>query len=270
MRTKISSIKKLFNNTRNTLSRDEIDQIRKIIYRKEAIYDILSKKDKLDKKERKILDRIITYFDKLHDELLKQSKYEYNQYALGLLFTDGDYYKPIEIKRAFNGNYLLYESNGNEKGLLYIHEYLDKIRPYLRYLIDFYNTKGEWKVQLSMSITFISYINPDQAQLMHSKSDNAETMRGMDTDDTIQELFSSFLCRYQESLETKMKGSGYIFNRVNLLEYHFHKVSLIRGSSYIPSPDWLSHKKAAINPYNYVDNRCFLYAIITALNSKKH
>ena len=49
-------------------------------------------------------------------------------------------------------------------------DYLDKIRPYLTDLIDFYNTKGEWKVQLSMSITFVSYINPDQVQLMHSKS----------------------------------------------------------------------------------------------------
>ena len=65
-----------------------------------------------------------------------------------------------------------------------------------------------------------------------------------------------------------MRGSDYIFNHVNSLDYHFHKVSLNRGSSYIPSPDWLSHKKTTINPYNYADNRCFLYAIIIALNSQ--
>ena len=153
------------------------------------------------------------------------------------MFNDGDYYKTIEIKRAFNDNYILYESNGNEDGLLYTPKYLDKIRAYLRDLIEFYNTKGEWKVQLSMAITFVSYINPNQVQLMHLKSDNVETMHGVDTDDTIQELFSSFLCRYQEGLETKMKGSDYIFNHVNSLEYHFHKVSLHRGSSYIPSHD---------------------------------
>ena len=93
-------------------------------------------------------------------------------------------------------------------------------------------------------------------------------MRGMETDDTIQELFSSFLRRYKKGLETKMRGSDYIFNHVNSLDYHFHKVSLNRGSSYIPSPDWLSHKKTTINPYNYADNRCFLYAIIIALNSQ--
>ena len=143
VKTKISSIKKLFSNTRDTLSPNEIDKIRTGIYRKETIYDILSKKDQLDKRQRKILDRIITFFNKLHDELLKQSKYEYNPYALDLLFNDDDYYKPIEIKRAFNGNYVLFESNGNEDGLSYIHEYLDKIRHYLRDLIDFYNTKGE-------------------------------------------------------------------------------------------------------------------------------
>ena len=50
IRTIISSIKKLFNNTSETLSRDEIDQIRTRIYRKQAIYDILSKKDKLDER----------------------------------------------------------------------------------------------------------------------------------------------------------------------------------------------------------------------------
>ena len=45
IKTKISSIKKLYNNTRDTLSRDDIDQIRMRIYRKEVIYIILSKKD---------------------------------------------------------------------------------------------------------------------------------------------------------------------------------------------------------------------------------
>ena len=60
-------------------------------------------------------------------------------------------------------------------------------------MIDFYNTKGEWKVQLSMSIIFISYTDANQIQLMHSKSDNVENMHGGDANDTIQELISTFL-----------------------------------------------------------------------------
>ena len=63
-----------------------------------------------------------------------------------------------------------------------------------------------------------------------------------------------------------IKCSDYIFNHVNSLEYHFHKVSLNRGSLYMPQPEWISHKKSTLNPYNHSDNRCFLYAIVIALN----
>ena len=72
--------------------------------------------------------------------------------------------------------------------------------------------------------------------------------------------------RYQEGIETRMKGNSYIFERINLLEYHLHKISLNRGSSYIESPKWLKNKKATINPQNTKDNNCFQYAIIAALN----
>ena len=72
--------------------------------------------------------------------------------------------------------------------------------------------------------------------------------------------------RYQEGLETKMKGSSYIFERINLLEYHLHKISLNRGSSYINSPEWIKNKNVTINPQNTEDNNCFQHAITVALN----
>ena len=92
---------------------------------------------------------------------------------------------------------------------------------------------------------------------MHSKSDNVKTMWGGDANNTINELISTFLQRYKERLETKMKGSSFIFNHINSLEFHFNKVSLKRGSSYRRQPEWLSYKKSTINPYNRSDNRCF-------------
>ena len=142
------------------------------------------------------------------------------------MFNKDDYYKLTEVRSTFDGSYVLYASNGDKDGLLYIFEYFQKIKPYLRDLIDFYNTKGEWKIQLSMQITFISYTDANQVELMHSKSDNVKTMRDVDANDTINELISTFLQRYQEALETKMKGSNFIFNHINSPEYHFIKVSL--------------------------------------------
>ena len=161
---------------------------------------------------------------------------------------------------------MLYQSNGGKKGFLSIAEYFVKTKPYLRDLIDFYNKIGEWKIQLSMHIIFISVTDATERQIIHSKSDNVETMRGIDVNETIEELIDSFMERYQEELETKMKGSSYTFERVELLEYHFHKASLNRGSWYIPTLKWLLPKKSTINTKNTKDNRCFLYAIVIALN----
>ena len=59
---------------------------------------------------------------------------------------------------------------------------------------------------------------------MHKKSDNVEIMNGSDTSDAINKPINSFLKRYQEGLETKMKGSSYILERIDLLEYHLHLI----------------------------------------------
>ena len=101
---------------------------------------------------------------------------------------------------------------------------------------------------------------------MHAKSDNIEIMNGVDTDDIINELIDSFMKRYQEGLETKMKGSSYIFEHVDLLEYHLHKISLHRGSLYIKSFEWLYNKVVTLNPKITKDSNCFQYAITAALN----
>ena len=54
-----------------------------------------------------------------------------------------------------------------------------------------------------------------------------------------------------------MIGSSYMFEKVDLLQYQFHKVTLKRGSSYIASTDWVNNKKSTINPDNINDNNCF-------------
>ena len=152
------------------------------------------------------------------------------------LFNDDAYYKPVEIKSAFNGKYILYESNGDKDNSLSIPEYFFKIKLYFYDLIEFYNTIGEWKKQLFMRIAFILFTDVTERQILDSKSDNVENMGGIDANEIIEELIDSFMKRYQKGLETKMQGSSYTFERVELLEYHFHKVSLNRGSSYIPRP----------------------------------
>ena len=100
---------------------------------------------------------------------------------------------------------------------------------------------------------------------MHTRSDNEEFMNGSDTDQIIKGLFESFLQKYEENLQEKMKGSEFEFDGVNFLYYDFNKLSISRGESYIDSPQWLKNNKSTINPKNN-DYKCFQYAVTLALN----
>ena len=93
-------------------------------------------------------------------------------------------------------------------------------------MIDNHKAKGEWKIQLSMRIIFVSFTDANETREMHTKSDNITIMSGIETEDAINELLNTFRSRYQEGLE---------------------------------------NKGVTINPKNK-DNNCFQYAIIVALN----
>ena len=238
---------------------------RKELYKKETVYNSLKEKESLTNKQKIVLKNISKYLKKLNNNLKKLYKYQDNvMYGLDYLFNEEDYYEPKEVKSAFDGTHIVYESIGDKDAKLALYEYFDKIIPYLKDMIKNYNSKGEWKMQITMRIIFISFIDKNEIQVMHTKSDNIEIMIGTDTSGIMNEIIDSFRKRYQEGLATKMKGSSYIFERIDLLEYHLHKISLNRGSSDIKSDEWLKNKGATINPKNK-DNKGFQYAIIIAL-----
>ena len=100
---------------------------------------------------------------------------------------------------------------------------------------------------------------------MYTRSDNEEFMNGSDTDEIIKLLFESFLQKYEENLQEKMRGSDFEFDGVNVLYYDFKKTSIYRDGSYIHSPQWLKDKKSNINPKNN-NHKCSQYAVTLALN----
>ena len=106
------------------------------------------------------------------------------------LSIDKNYYKPILVKSGYNGNYIQYESKGDK--ILTLKEYLALIEKYLKKLINYYKSKGEWKVQLIAEISFIS-LKPgsDETRIMHTRSDNEEFKNGSDNDEIIEGLFET-------------------------------------------------------------------------------
>ena len=140
--------------------------------------------------------KIDKYLKNFKEDLEKLQKYQYNiTYGLDYLFNelDGvDFYEPKEVKSAFDGGYVLYESKRDKDNNLSIDEYFDIIRPYLRDMIDNHKAKGEWNIQLSMQIIFVSFTDSNETREMHTKSDNITIMIGIETEDATNGLFNTF------------------------------------------------------------------------------
>ena len=176
-------------------------------------------------------------------------------------------YKLVLIRAGFNNNYLEHGSDGNNS--LSFMEYLNLIKPYLEDLINDKKNKGEWKLQLTAQISFVS-LKPgsDETRLMHTRSVTMEFMSGSETEEIIQSLYRSLLQNYYDNLQEKMRGSDFVFNGINYFYYDFNRASISKGGSYIESPKWLKNKKSTVNQKNN-DYKCFQYATILALNFDK-
>ena len=109
-----------------------------------------------------------------------------------------DVYEPIKISVPFNDNYVEYKSESERDKSISIKKYPDRIREYLRKMINDKKKIGEWKIQLVLKINFISSKNFNDVRDMHTKSDNVEIMMAFDTNEIIEKLFDSILQRLQK------------------------------------------------------------------------
>ena len=242
---KIKKIRKDFNKLRDSFLKPKIKEIRK------SLYEMENKKS-LSESKIKVIEKNLLELEESLFKLKKYYDYDDAEYK-GIRDTenlfnqsiDEDYYKPIKATNGFDNknNHIEYESKGNKDKNLSRKKYLNMIRPYLRDIINDHKTQevlkvhsgnkviyyettlGEWKIQLKMSINFISSKDDsDEIRKLRTKSHNVEIMMDSEIDEIIEELFESLLQNYQKDLEESMKGSDFIFDSVDLLYYHLQKV----------------------------------------------
>ncbi|CAH3142715.1 unnamed protein product [Porites lobata] len=63
-------------------------------------------------------------------------------------------------------------------------------------------------------------------------------------------------------------GSGWYFKELLNLEIHTFDFNPMRGSSYIPLPEWIMRKKAILNIRN-TDEKSFLWCVLRYLHPKE-
>ena len=82
----INDVRTLLNELRDNLSYEETKRIREKLYKKEAVYNFLMKKDSLTNKEKKVLKNIDRYLKNINKKHFK--KLQKYQYGIVYLFNE--------------------------------------------------------------------------------------------------------------------------------------------------------------------------------------
>ena len=191
IKKRIDDIREELKNAKYNALKSESKNIKRNLYNIEKQRKISLKKTSkyLDELDETIL-RLDKYHDCDDDDECKGIKDIENLFKISI---DKDYYKPKLNKSGYNKNYVQYESKGDK--ILSLKEYHNLIEKYLRELIEEYKLKGEWKVQLTIEVNFIS-LKPgsDETRIMYTRSNNTEIMFGDDNDDIIEQFLDHY-CR---------------------------------------------------------------------------
>ena len=161
---------------------------------------------------------------------------------------------PIQLQEAFNG---AYRSN-RISGLNGVdpETFVNKIRGMLVHLIKYETSREAVRMQATTGIRFLK--GEEKVDLAF----NSRMIAAYGLND-IADLVNRMITRTIEQIKSPaLRDSGFVFEEVIGTNIYFHRLNLMRGSSFLPLPDSIS-RKAIINPKNN-DLECFKWAVITA------
>ena len=189
-------------------------------------------------RQNKIRSALTTKRDKLREEL----DFELN-------------WGPVQLQRAFNNAYRSYRIAGYQG--LDPGTFFTKVR---KMIVDLIRKETIRETVRTQATTWIKFRKgAEMVDLaFNSRMLAAYGFNGID------ELVNRMISHTLEQIENPaLRNSGFIFDEVIRTNVNFHRLNLTRGSSYLPLTDWLSKRKAVINPQN-LDMVCFKRAIIAA------
>ena len=68
------------------------------------------------------------------------------------------YYKTVRVNNVQSNNYTEYKCNGDKNKVLSVEEHLNKIRPYLKGILNNLKKSDTWKIQLAIIIFLLKII----------------------------------------------------------------------------------------------------------------
>ena len=167
-----------------------------------------------------------------------------------------------------------------------IDSYFDQTKPHIKTLIENQlKEMGSAKIIMAIWVIWEMPIMP-LIELAHEDAENAQDLDDGITGDNYERVempFNSLMTEFFEASDLiqrilayvkaqaenpKFPGGGLTLDKIMHLFKNFHKLALIRGSSYTELSKWIKSKKAVINPQNK-DEGCFKWAVIVALHHEE-
>ena len=135
--------------------------------------------------------------------------------------------------------------------------FLNRIRSFL---IDLLKKESRTGAVSSQTTTWIRFRKDRELVELALNSRMTKVYNLSDMDEIVNEM----IVHIKGEIENPaLLNSRFVFDELLFTNVNFHQLNLMRGSSYLPLPNWLAHKKAIINPKNE-DQECFKWAVITA------
>ena len=155
---------------------------------------------------------------------------------------------PRLLEGAFSNAYRRYRTDGIPG--MDLDTFFYRIR---RFLIDLLKKESRTGAVRSQTTTWIRF-GKDQELVelaFNSRMTNVYNLSDLD------EIVNEMIAHMKEQIENPaLLNSRFVFDEVLFTNVDFHQLNLMRGSSYLPLPNWLACKKAIINPKNE-DQECF-------------
>ena len=129
-----------------------------------------------------------------------------------------------------------------------------------RFLIDLLKNESRTGAVISQTTTWIRFRKDWELVELAFNSGMTNVCNLSNLDEIVNEMIAHMKGEIENPA---LLNSRFVFDEVLFTNVDFHQLNLMRGSSYLPLPNWLACKKAIINPENE-DQECFKWAVITA------
>ena len=146
---------------------------------------------------------------------------------------------PRILEGAFGRTYRRYRIDGMP-GKMDPDTFFNRSR---RFLIELLKKELRTGAVRAQTMTWISFRKDDELVELafNSRMINVYNLSNMD------EIVDEMIAYMKGQIENPaLLNSRFVFDEVLYMDVDFHQLNLNRGSSYLPLPDWLAHKKAII------------------------